>query len=1460
MRIPWAGRLLAVAALVLCFLCSFTPEAYCMAAPLIPRSEMLTVDEIRPGMKGIGKTVFMGTKIESFGITVVGVLRKVDFDGDIILIRITSGPPVTKGFGVIAGMSGSPIYVNGKLIGALAYAWSFAKSPIAGVTPIAQMLEAFRPGSCPAQRQGTLRAAQPFALDGQRIERAVVSPSAPQASSLGAGSITLVPVATPVLVTGMSTKIMDELRKALKPLGLMPMAGAGGAGSFTTKMAPGQAVGARLVGGDLDLTAVGTVTYVKDDVVLAFGHPMAALGATDLPLVAAYVHGILPSSELSFKLASGGQALGRFTEDRPWCIGGHLGGKSDLIAGSLKITDRDRGVVRQYGVDVIRNHSLTSMLMVVLLGAAIESVGPPAEGTTSARFAIEAQGLPRLERENTYTVEGDGSILALLFGAMGAESPEGELSQILDVLRSSEFGEARIGRVAVEVEMSKVRRLARIEDAYIASPTVRAGDSANVALTIRTSDGGLVYRNEMVHIPKDCSPGRVRVGVAGGRSADRTRARLAISEPKPVSLGQMVEQMLKRPGNDELVVDLALPTVGIEARGFAFRDLPPAAIELLRSATSNQLRPLRDYTEQRSKTEWVVSGSTVLNLTVEGEEKDKAGRAPNPEYEPSRYDQMAGGLADLFFGGDYGSGESVGDGRARLIPETGDTDTDSPPPMPSWEEVQSVGETEITAPDVTGLTQEQSRVQQNRGGAVGRIAQVWRLDDPKEMSRGKADGITLLSSGGIALAPRPRELAQVDVRCLWPLVVAPDGSVYTGSWTDGRLRKTAPDGKTSVVLETDRAGVQAVAVDSQGTVYAATVPGGAIYRIRPFGSAQGKQAPTERFCDLGVQNVWALAVSSSGDLWAATGPGGKLFRISPSGAATVVFTAADRHITCLTISPQDTAYVGTSPLGKVYAVNADGQSRAVCEVDKAAVQSIAVDVNGAVYVGTSPVARVLRVSPNGAVEEMLKVNARHVLALLARPDSTVLAAVGPQAKVIAIYPDKQSALIYDSKLSYIAALTTDTAENVYLTASDAGRLVKLDFTGERTGTLTSPTHDGGATTRWGSVRWRGRVPDGSEIGMFTRTGATSYPDQTWSEWQPVALGPGSAVASPAERFLQCRINLKSAGPATPQMEALEIAYLPANRSPEVKLKSPSGGEVWSGKQSVRWSGRDPDGDALDYEVYWSSNSSENWTKIEAPTEDTQGPKKQATGQGRGDKTKSRGVEESRTTPPSPLSVHGEGASTAHEGTAEERGVRLPSPLLLSTRVSEETADIDAEIMRAIEQDAGGDENAEETPGPAGKGEEAPASPSLSSRSTSLKWDTTKVADGVYRVKVVGSDRRANPDEPMKAEVVSRSFIVDNTPPELILQTGSGESREQSVVERLPSRVTAFDRTTYVTSAEFKVDKGEWQAATPGDGIFDGQYEIIVLDAARIPAGSHELQMRVRDAAGNVATKMLPYGK
>ena len=158
----------------------------------------------------------------------------------------------------------------------------------------------------------------------------------------------------------------------------------------------------------------------------------------------------------------------------------------------------------------------------------------------------------------------------------------------------------------------------------------------------------------------------------------------------------------------------------------------------------------------------------------------------------------------------------------------------------------------------------------------------------------------------------------------------------------------------------------------------------------------------------------------------------------------------------------------------------------------------------------------------------------------------------------------------------------------------------------------------------------------------------------------------------------------------------------------------------------------------------------------------------------------------------------------------------------------------------VEEEQGEVEGAPERP--AGVGAEA----------TSVKWDTSKVADGRYWLKVVATDERSNPDDPRTGEERTRSFMVDNTPPDLIVDRARGDE------EPPPAEVTVFERYTYVTSAEFKVDEGEWLAAVAKDGMFDGRYERIALDEARLPTGSHRVEVRVRDAAGNVGSAKLGY--
>jgi hypothetical protein len=455
------------------------------ATPLLGPDEALTIDQIRPGMRGYGKSVFEGTRIETFKVTVIGVLRKIDFGGDMILIRVESGPVVSRKQGVSSGMSGSPIYIDGRLIGALAYAWPFAKEPIAGVTPIHQMLEAFEPGSSGLRASGSLSAAgKPLLIEGRPVSRVTVLPEAVSGQSPPRDTFYLAPVATPLMVSGMGRPGMEALRRRLSRYNVLAMPGPGRvdpaqAGTKTrgAPFEPGAAIGALLVEGDVEITAVGTVTYVKGDRVIAFGHPLFGLGAVDLPMTTAYVHGVFPSAEVSFKMASSVSTVGRVSQDRNWSIGGHLGEQASLIPSRFRIRDRDRGVEREYSIRSIQHRDLTSLVIYSSLLNAIGSVAPPEEGTTRSTLEVAARGLPPVRRENVFVSGGRSSAFEQLFADPFAGLPMGELLQVLDTLQNNPFGPIPVDRIQVDVEVTQQRQSAAIERVYADRRRVKPGET-----------------------------------------------------------------------------------------------------------------------------------------------------------------------------------------------------------------------------------------------------------------------------------------------------------------------------------------------------------------------------------------------------------------------------------------------------------------------------------------------------------------------------------------------------------------------------------------------------------------------------------------------------------------------------------------------------------------------------------------------------------------------------------------------------------------------------------------------------------------------------------------------------------------------------------------------------------------------------------------------------------------------
>ena len=292
-------------------------------------AKMMRTSAVRAGMKGTARTVFSGVDIEEFNIEVLGVLPKFQEGSDVILIRILDGPVVEEELGIFSGMSGSPVYIGGRLIGAIAFTWAFEKQPIAGVTSIESMLRAFEKQDSTTGEKSAAAWQHPdrtVALAGHKLTGVRVVSTQFDRAFVDDNTLALRPVTTPIFCAGFGDKTIRHLADFFGGYGIEAIAGPGNMRrEIDTELQPGAAMGVQFVSGDFDINSVGTVTYRDGDRLLAFGHPLMKLGQTQLPLTTAWVHQVVAKMDFSFRMASGISPVGTLTQDTAWSIAGQLG-------------------------------------------------------------------------------------------------------------------------------------------------------------------------------------------------------------------------------------------------------------------------------------------------------------------------------------------------------------------------------------------------------------------------------------------------------------------------------------------------------------------------------------------------------------------------------------------------------------------------------------------------------------------------------------------------------------------------------------------------------------------------------------------------------------------------------------------------------------------------------------------------------------------------------------------------------------------------------------------------------------------------------------------------------------------------------------------------------------------------------------------------------------------------------
>lgn len=579
---------------------------------------LMPLSEVRAGMKGVSKTVFRGNRAEEFNVEILGVAPgMIGPQQDMIVCRISGGEADRTA--VFAGMSGSPVHIDGRLVGSISFAFPFSKEALCGITPIEQIISMFE--DAPRKAEGRPRTFSFSELDARTWKSGAdrgmgsgtlsVGSDAPTSLASVAGQ-TFRPIGIPLSFSGVSQRAIDMFAPQLSAAGLVPVAGAAGAAPITDlktagpdTLVGGTSVSVQLARGDMSLAASGTVTLRDGDKIYAFGHPFLSLGGTELPMAESSVVTVVPNLNNSFKIAVPEAMVGTLTQDRATGVFGRLGVAPALIPVRVEMTN-SRGQVLSYRFEVAKDEFLTPLLINIGVANVIISNERSIGDMTidfSGNIVVKGHDPIRIEKKFS---GGAALQLASLAVALPVNS----------LIRSG-FEDLAFDGIDVKFSVRDGSTAGTLERISVDRTEVRAGETVDVDVFIRGQGGKILRERVPVTIPSDAQPGKLTLTISDGGDIQQA---LNAMQFTPRSLGELVALIRRAKKEDRLYVQLTRAASGAVIGATELPDLPPSILATMGSdRNAGMFKPMTQsliLEQELPPAAFVVNGKQMVGITV----------------------------------------------------------------------------------------------------------------------------------------------------------------------------------------------------------------------------------------------------------------------------------------------------------------------------------------------------------------------------------------------------------------------------------------------------------------------------------------------------------------------------------------------------------------------------------------------------------------------------------------------------------------------------------------------------------------------------------------------------------------------------------------------------------------------------------------------------------------------------
>jgi hypothetical protein len=483
------------------------------------------------------------------------------------------------------------------------------------------------------------------------------------------------------------------------------------------------------------------------------------------------------------------------------------------------------------------------------------------------------------------------------------------------------------------------------------------------------------------------------------------------------------------------------------------------------------------------------------------------------------------------------------------------------------------------------------------------VPTFWQVATQADFLEGDVENLSIDSHGRLMLGPASTTLYESSAPFLWTVVQGADGATYVGSGNEGQVFRIGSDGKGSVFFDAEELEVHALAAAPGGGLYVGTSPDGKIYKVDAKGASTVLFDPADKY-------IWGLAVDKTGNVFAATGDKGVVYKIAPDGTAAPFYATRATHAIALAFDREDRLLVGTESPGRVFQVDASGKPFVLLDSPFNEIHSLRVDANGVIYAaalsgrtgteerqparitleptppppmpsvsteitsiavadvsvsatatgapqprpapGTAAGA-IYRILPDGASDQVWESREDSPYDIGFEPDGSLLVATGNKGKLYRLSGDPlQAALVTSATAQQVTTVMRDRTGAMLYTTANPGKVFRLAGTRAERGTYESEVRDAETVATWGAIKWHASTPGGGKVELFTRSGNTRNPDDTWSNWSSAYTNPeGSAITSPRARYLQWRAVLTAPKGESPLLTSVTAAYLQRNLRPRV---------------------------------------------------------------------------------------------------------------------------------------------------------------------------------------------------------------------------------------------------------------------------------------------------------------------